>query len=302
MHVVLYHPARLPVDGYGGTERVVVWLARGLAEMGHRVSLIAAPGSVVPEATLIPCDPAVSGRSGGPDLMPYLPSNVDVVHSHAPLRRPPTGIPYLWTLHGNLRHGRQPLPHAVAVSRDHARRHGISRWVHNGLDPAEYRFESRKERSDLFLGRMHSVKGWQWAVRGARRARRRIIMAGGWRPIFRPGVRWAGRVGGARKVELLARAACLWMPVQWEEPFGLTAIEAMVSGTPVLATPRGALPEIVAAGSGALAPTLDELVALRPSLDRLDPAEIRDNVLQRFTHRTMASRYLELYKAVRSEK
>ncbi len=129
------------------------------------------------------------------------------------------------------------------------------------------------------LSRLHTVKGWQWAVRGARRSGRSIKVAGGWRPSIRRGVRYLGKVGGARKADLLADARCLWVPAQWDEPFGLTTIEAMVSGTPVLGTNRGALAEVVTPESGALGNTLDDLVRMSPSLDALDPEQIRASVL-----------------------
>src|SRR5690606_18468731 len=99
------------------------------------------------------------------------------------------------------------------------------------------------------------------------------VIAGGWRPSLRPGVSYVGRVGGERKARLLAEAAALWMPAQWDEPFGLTTIEAMVSGTPVLATSRGALPEIITPDSGRMADSLDQMVALRPALDSLAPEQ-----------------------------
>ncbi len=296
LHVALYHPARLPVRNYGGTERVVVWLARGLAELGHKVSLIAAPGSDVPEATVVPIDAKLSATPGGPNLTRWLPRGVDVLHSHVPLTSPPHGLPFLWTFHGNGRPGREFPATTVALSADHAQRHGIERWVYNGLDPADYRFLAVKKDFDLFLGRLHSVKGWRWAVAGAHQANRNLVVAGGWRPSLRAGLRFAGEVGGAEKIALLAESACLWMPALWDEPFGLTSIEAMVSGTPVLGTRRGALPEIITPSSGALGDTLDELVALRPGLDALDPEAVRARVLDAFTHRTMATGYERLYR------
>jgi len=103
-------------------------------------------------------------------------------------------------------------------------------------------------------------------------------------------------VGGERKAELLAGAACLWAPARWDEPFGLTTIEAMVSGTPVLGTRRGALPEIVTPACGLLGETLDELIEMRPKLAALDPEAIRARVLEKFTHVVMAERYVELYR------
>lgn len=296
LHVALYHPARLPVARYGGTERVVVWLARGLAELGHRVTLIAGAGSDVPEATLVPIDPRRAEEPGGPDLTRDLPAGVDILHAHVPLHRPPRDVPFVWTYHGVAAPDRRFPASTIALSADHARRHGIARWVHNGLDPAEYRFQTTKRDADLFLGRLHSIKGWRWAVDGARATGRRLIVAGGWRPSLRPGLRFVGRVGGERKAALLADAACLWMPAQWDEPFGLTTIEAMVSGTPVLGTRRGALPEIVTPASGALGDTLEELIARRPSLAALDPEAIRARVLETFTHRVMAERYVAAYR------
>ncbi|MGH7524048.1 MAG: glycosyltransferase [Gemmatimonadales bacterium] len=298
LHVVLYHPAVLPVDRYGGTERVVVWLARGLAELGHRVTVMCAPGSRVPEAQVIPIS-VPHAKRGGPDLTSLLPRGVDLIHAHFPLPRPPAGVPFLWTYHANgAMEGKGFPPGAVALSADHARRHGLANWVHNGLDPADYRFAPRKDDFDLFLGRLHSVKGWHLAVAGARRTGRSLVVAGGWRPTVRRDLRFVGEVGGERKVGLLASAACLWMPAQWDEPFGLTTIEAMVSGTPVLGSSRGALPEIITPECGAMGDTLDELVALRPLLTQLDPEAIRARVITHFTHLVMAQTYINLYRAI----
>jgi len=295
MHVALLFHGVLPIKGYGGTERVVVWLARGLAELGHRVTLIAGRGSKVPEATLIPVEPRKAERADF-DVRPLLPSGVDVLHAHRTLA--PTEVPTLWTLHGNARAGTELAPNLVCLSADHARRHGTHAFVYNGLDPADYRFEPAKRGYDLFLGRLHGVKGWRWAVDGARRAGRSLVVAGGWRPTLRPGLAFKGEVSGDEKLELLAGAACLWMPAQWDEPFGLTLIEALTSGTPVLGTRRGSLPEIVIPEVGALGDSLDELVALRPRLDAIDPAACRDRVARHFSHRAMAEAYLRMYQGL----
>lgn len=294
LHVALYHPSVLPVRTYGGTERVVVWLARGLAELGHRVTVLALEGTRLPEASVVAVPAEEAFREGGAHLTPWLPRGVDVLHAHVPLSEPPA-VPFVWTFHGTGKPGRVFPPSTIALSADHARRHGIERWVHNGLDPAEYRFRTGTPRHDLFLGRLHSVKGWQWAVRGARASSTRLVVAGGWRPSLRPGLRFVGTVDGERKAQLLAESACLWMPAQWDEPFGLTTIEAMVSGVPVLGTHRGALPEVITEASGRMGDTLEELIALRPELDRLDPGAVRENVLQRFTHVQMAAAYLKVY-------
>ncbi|HEX9895360.1 MAG TPA: glycosyltransferase [Gemmatimonadales bacterium] len=295
MKIALMYHARLPVKGYGGTERVVVWLGRGLAELGHEVTLLAAPGSKVPWARHVAINARRAARPDF-DVRPHLPAGLDLVHAHQEIADP--GIPWVWTLHGNSRTPRTFSPNVIGLSADHARRQGLSRWVYNGLDPAEFEFRRTKGDYDLFLGRLHSVKGWQWAVEGARQSQRRLLVAGGWRPVVSRWVRFVGSVDGRGKVEALAGARLLWSPVQWDEPFGLTSIEALASGTPVLGTRRGALPEIVTPDVGALGDTLDQLLALIPTVLRCDPEVCRARVEQVFHYRVMAEAYLDVYRSV----
>ena len=294
MHVALYFHGRLPVTGYGGTQRVIVWLARGLAQLGHQVTLLAPPGSRVPEATLVAVDPRLI-QSGDADIAQFLPPSADILHSHTPLVKPSLA-PNVFTLHGNRRERTAP-PNTIFLSADHARRHGGSAFVYNGIDPSEYAVRSPKMGYDLFLGRLHSSKGYRWAIEGAKRAGRQLVVAGGWRPSFRRSLRFIGSVQGQRKAELLAGAECLWMPALWDEPFGLTLVEAMMSGTPVLGTRRGALPEIVSHDVGRLGDTLDELVELRGSLGQCDPYACRSRAERWFSHTRMAQEYLRMYEA-----
>lgn len=294
MHIALYTHSLLPARGYGGTQRVVVWLARGLAELGHQVTLLAPAGSRVPEARLIELDSGEIHRPGF-DLTRLLPDTVDVLHAHAPLATGPRH-PHVFTLHGNLRGERTAPGNTIFVSDNHARRHGGRAFVYNGVDPSDFVFRSAKGGYDLFLGRLHSIKGYRWAIEGAKRAGKRLVVAGGWRFSLRRGLRFVGSVDGQRKADLLASADCLWMPALWDEPFGLTLVEAMMSGTPVLGTRRGALPEIVSPEVGALGDTLDELVQLRGSMHRIDPQACRTRAEQRFSHTSMAREYVRMYQ------
>lgn len=296
MHVVVASHYPLPVTGYGGTERVVVALVRGLAALGHRVTLLAAPGTRVPEAAVIEVPPAQLTRPTA-DLAALMPRGSDILHAHFPVRRP-LAHPFVQTLHGNLDVGEPVPPNTIFLSRDHARRHGREAFVYNGLDPADYVFRAAKADYDLFLGRLHSAKGYRWAIAGARRTRRRLLVAGGWRPTLRSSVRFVGQVAGERKAELLAGARCLWMPALWDEPFGLTSIEALLSGTPVLATRRGALPEVITPEVGALCDTLDEMIAAAETIDTRDAAACRARAERYFTHRAMAEEYLRMYRAL----
>lgn len=294
MHIALYTYSLLPVRGYGGGQRVIVWLVRGLAELGHRVTLLALPGSRVPEATVLPLDPGQTRRPDF-DITGLLPDSIDLLHAHGLLTTTPR-VPHVFTLHGNLRAGRTAPPNTIFLSADHARRHGGTAFVYNGVDPSEYVFRAKKDGYDLFLGRLHSVKGYRWAIEGSKRAGRRLIVAGGWRPSLRRGLRFVGTVDGERKANLLAGAECLWMPALWDEPFGLTLVEAMMSGTPILGTQRGALPEIVSAGVGALGDTLEDLVRLRPAVKHLDPSACRTRAELWFSHTAMALEYVRVYR------
>ncbi len=295
MHIGIFSWDILPAPRYGGTQRMVVWLARGLATAGHRVTLIAGHGSRVPEATVISV--AVDAARGPAfDIRPLLPPGLDILVTYAPLRVKPDH-PWLRVLPGNRKPGLKAAPNIIYLSRDHARRHGSETFVYNGLDPAEFQFRRDKDDYDLFLGRLHASKGYRWAVAGAKRLRRRLLLAGGWRPSLSRYVKYVGSVGGTRKAELLAGAGALWMPALWDEPFGITLIEAMVSGTPVLGTRRGSLPEIVSPEVGALGDTLDELVGLRGRLDATAPEACRAHVERHFTHRVMAEGYLRMFRA-----
>src|SRR2546428_670770 len=150
-------------------------------------------------------------------LIAYVPRDVEVVHAHYPIGRPPDGWPFLQTLHGNLRAGEQRAPNTVFLSRDHARRHGATCFVYNGLDPAGFQFQQQKEDYDLFIGRLHSAKGYRWAIEAAKRTGQRLVIAGSWRPSLRRKIRYVGTVDSDRKRALLAGARCLWMPALWDE-------------------------------------------------------------------------------------
>jgi len=206
MHIVQLVNERVPVSKYGGTERVVVWLTRALVQMGHRVTLIAPEGSTLPGATVVTL-PHRDLQRPDLDVSRLLPAGTDIVHAHRQM--PDTlPVPLVWTLHGNYPPGTVLPPNTIYLSANHARRFGSTRFVYNGLDPSEYRFQAQKGDYDLFLGRLHSVKGYRWAIAGARQAGRRLVLAGGWRPSLRRGISFVGSVGGARKAELLAGDHC----------------------------------------------------------------------------------------------
>lgn len=296
MHIAVASHLRLPVKGYGGTERIVVALVRGLAALGHRVTLIAATGTKLPEASVVEVPPKTL-RDPKLDLTPYFPADADVLHAHFPVRQLLAGgMPFLQTLYGNLKQDEAVPPHAVFLSRNHATRSGREHFVYAGLDPQDFLFRDRKDDYDFFLGRLHSAKGYHWAIEGAKRTGRRLILAGGWRPSFTGRIKYVGEVDGKEKAQLLAGARCLWMPALWDEPFGLTTIEGLFSGTPVLGTKRGALPEVLTAEVGALCDTLEEMIEASRTVHTRDSRACRAHAERWFTHVVMAEEYVRFYK------
>lgn len=299
MHVVVASHQPLPAKGYGGPQRVVAALVHGLAALGHRVTLLAPPGTRLPTTKVVEVPPRKFGDAVG--LAPHVPSDADIVHAHFPLKRGPGSIPFVQTIHRNLKPGSQPYPNAIFLSRDHARRHGSETFVYNGLNPAEYvfrRFPKRSTQYDLFLGKLHSAKGYHWAVEAAKHTGHRLIVAGGWRPSFTGSIKYVGEVDGATKAALLARARCLWNPAEWDEPFGLVTIEALLSGTPVLGTRRGALPELITPEAGALCDTMDDMIAAAATIHTRDPGACRARAERGFTDLVMADAYVRMYRAV----
>jgi hypothetical protein len=290
MKVALVHEAMFPVWAYGGTERVVWWLAKGLAERGVRVVLVGRPGSSCPFAET----PTVDFSRGVEEQIPGL----DLVHHFVTPPKQPAA-PYLVTIGGNGQAGETYLPNTAFVSRNHAERHGAQCFVYNGIDPDDYQYGDRKQSSLLFLAKASwKVKNVRGAIRLARQVKRPIDIVGGDRFLFRRwrGAHWRGMLGGREKAEIIARSSALLFPVLWDEPFGLAVVEAMVSGTPVLATPFGSLPELIAPQVGAICHSLQEFTEALSDIGRFRPEACREWAIENFSYGRMADRYLELYR------
>jgi hypothetical protein len=292
LKVALIHDAKFPVAAYGGTERVVWWLSKGLSEKGIEVTLVCRPGSFSPYAKILPHDFST----------PFTRlDNVDILHY---FYNPPGTIstPYLATIGGNGKRGEPFAVNSVFVSQNHAGRHGASAFVYNGIDPDDYEFRNVKEASLLFLAkaawRVKNVKG---AVRIARRSELPLHVIGGKRwPRRWRGVIWEGMLGGKKKAELVAKSRGLLFPVLWHEPFGLAVVEAMVSGTPVLASPFGSLPELITPETGRICKSEPEFVAAVSELASFSPERCRDRVLAAFHYRVMTASYLATYEKILS--
>ncbi|HTM22485.1 MAG TPA: glycosyltransferase family 4 protein [Kofleriaceae bacterium] len=275
----------VPPSLYGGTERVVSWLAEELVELGHDVTLFASGQSRTRAHLVEVIDRPLRLHLDGRLLDPYAmhvamaqqvrsrAGEFDVVHSHidylgfSAFRDSPT--PMLTTLHGRLDiegldmiHGCHAMP---VVSISDAQRAALpdARWigtVYHGLPIDDYQFGCGSGDYLVFLGRFSREKRPEVAIEVARRAGVKLVIAAkvdeGDREFYddviapmirraRSCVEYIGEVDDREKVELLRNARALLFPVLWPEPFGLAMIEALACGTPVIARRCGSIPEVI---------------------------------------------------------
>lgn len=302
MHILIVHKEAIPVQKYGGTERVIWYLGQELVKMGHRVSYLVKCGSYCPFADVLYLD---ENRK----ISEQIPESVDIVH----FSDPPNGElnkPYIRTVHGNG-NSREALDiNSVFVSRDHARRHGSDSFVYNGLNWDDYGDPAltNPRRYFHFLGnaawRLKNVKGAVQTVAQTRGEKlhvlggHRLNFNMGFRFTLNPRVRFHGMVGGERKNGLLRGSKGLVFPVRWHEPFGIAIIESLYFGCPVFGTPYGSLPELVTKETGFLSGSLSELSAALRNSDCFSRATCHQYAREQFNARKMAEAYLEKYEKV----
>jgi glycosyltransferase involved in cell wall biosynthesis len=306
MHIALYHDAIIPPGKYGGTERIVFWLAQALLELGHQVTLVARPGSHVDGADLIEIGSDHHQEINGTSLWERkLSASVDVIHLQATPHQPPKK-PYLVTIHGNGQPGETFLPNTVFLSRKHAENHGASVFVHNGINPHDYPCDPVRDDFLVFLAKASwKVKNLAGAIELARAAKLPLYVMGSreWPmrlqrklPAFR-GIHYLGMVDDEEKKRYLRKARALLFPVRWHEPFGIAMTEALASGCPVFGTPYGSLPELITSDVGYLSQNaIDLLNAIREKSFR--PEDCRARVFRGLTHLDMARSYVALYEKI----
>lgn len=183
--------------------------------------------------------------------------------------------------------------------------------VYNGIDCDRFDFNPHPQDYFVFLGRFSPEKGPVQAIECARRAGVPLVMAGKVDAVDREyfelevqplidgtQVRFIGEVDHEEKNALLREARAILVPINWEEPFGLVMVEAMATGTPVIANRRGSVPELVSSESGFIVDTPDQMVDAIRQVDRIDRQGCRDYVCRRFGRRAMAEGYVAAYEQV----
>jgi glycosyltransferase involved in cell wall biosynthesis len=326
---------RVPPLGYGGTERVVSYLTEELVAMGHDVTLFAS-GDSSTSAELVACAPhslRLAARPLDPTAMHLLQAEealhrgdeFDLIHNHIDHLFYPSArrcdLPVLTTLHGRLDlewlgwvYREYHEQRVISISRAQREPLPWLRWagtVHHGLPRDLYEFQPGGGGYLAFMGRVSPEKRVDRAIEIAVRSGRPLRIAAKIdpadavyfrdcvRPLFdHPLVEYVGELGDEEKQELLGGAAALLFPIDWPEPFGLTMIEALACGTPVIAWRHGSVPEVLEHGvTGFLCDDVASAVRAVNSLAKLDRADCRRAFEERFTAERMAADYLKLYAA-----
>jgi glycosyltransferase involved in cell wall biosynthesis len=322
---------RTPPRGYGPWELVTSILTEALVARGIDVTLFATLDSqtagtlagVVPRAYSE--DPSIDAKVWEALHIAHVferAGEFDLIHNQAdfmPLAFSRlVSTPVVTTIHGFSSPRILPvyeryndIGHYVSISEaDRAPSLEYAATIHHGIDPAQFPFDVDGSDDLLFFGRIHPDKGAGEAVRAAAATGRRLVMCGliqdegyharevapfidGERVIYR------GVIGGAERLAALGQARGLLHLIGFDEPFGLSVIEAMACGTPVIAYRRGSMPELIEHGvTGFLVDSFDEAVAAIDRLGEIDRAACRRAVQERFTVDRMADAYLALYRRI----
>jgi len=316
---------RLPPVNYGPWEQIASTLTEGFVARGHEVTLFATANSVT-SARLhgsAPAgyeeDDAIDAKVAGAlhiaaaferaDEFDVLANHFDFLPlSYSRL----VSTPMVTTIHGFSSEQIVPVyrayndvGHYVAISESD--RHPDLRYaatIHHGIDISQFTFVPEPGQYLLFLGRIHPNKGTHLAIEVAKRARLPLIIAGiiqdetYFREAVQPhvdgvDVSYVGPVGPVERDKLLGGARALLHLISFAEPFGLSVVESLATGTPVIATPLGSMPELLRNGSaGSSSRTLrrrcrrwgDSKNSTDASADTRPPAACRRSNGREITH------------------
>lgn len=327
----------VPPKKYGGTERVVSALTEELVRRGHEVTLFASGDSKTSAKLVSVYQKSIRDARlkdiYGPNYWTMLniglayekAGEFDIIHDHnghlslATANISPT--PVVMTLHGSFdsinrvfytRMGRRV--NFVSISKSQAKPAPNLNWVgnvYNGLKMDNFPFSEEHEDYLLFVGRLSMEKGAHIAIEVAQAMDKPLLMAAKLdfldmnyfqeyiSPYLSGSVRWVGEVDEEERNRLMSKAKCVLHPVTWPEPFGLTMIESMACGTPVIAFRRGSISEVIKDGvSGFVVEDSEEMVEMVDKVDEIDRKGCRQYALSHFSNVNMVDGYEEIYKKI----
>ncbi len=333
MRIALISPIawRTPPKQYGPWEQVVALLADGLTARGHYVTLFATGDSCTTACLRAVCPgPYEEDKSLDPKVWECMhiaeafehADDFDIIHNHfdfLPLSY--SGLvstPVVTTIHGFSSPAIMPAYERyngktayVSISNaDRSERLDYTATVYHGIDLEQFTFQPETGNYLLFFGRMHPDKGAAEAVAIARAAGMPLVLAG---PVqdksyfasqVEPhvdgrAVRYMGTVGPEERNRLLGGAYALLHPIAFAEPFGLSVVEAMACGAPVVAFANGSMPELIRDGeTGFIVDSVDEAVSALGRVPEISRARCRREVETRFSAGRMIEDYITVYQQV----
>ncbi len=333
MHIAMLSPIawRTPPRHYGPWENVASLITEGLVSRGHDVTLFATGDSRTSGTLHAVCSRGYEeDRSIIPKVWECLhiselfehADGYDVIHNHfdyLPLTY--TGLtttPVVTTIHGFSSPGILPVykkyngkTFYVSISdADRSPDLDYIKTIHHGIDIKQFTFQRAPDDYLLFFGRIHHDKGVREAIEIAEACHEKLILAGIIQDqayfdrhvaprIDSDRVMYIGSVGPTERSELLGKACALLHPIRFDEPFGLSVIEAMACGTPVIAFNRGSMPELIKTGeTGFLVDTVDEAVRAVARMKEIDRATCRRHVERHFTVERMIKEYIQVYELI----
>jgi glycosyltransferase involved in cell wall biosynthesis len=336
MRVAMLAPIawRTPPRHYGPWELVTSLLTESLLTRGVDVTLFATLDSITSGRLegVVPApyndDPSIDAKVWEFRHLAHLfeqAGEFDIIHNQADFPAHAfanlTSTPIVTTIHGFSSERILPMyvpyqdrVHFVAISE--ADRHPALRYaamIHHGVPVDRFPFDAQGSDELLFFGRIHPDKGVVEAIAAARSSGRVLNIYGLIQDeayhaasvapqIDGQQVRYHGTASGTQRLHALGRARALLHLINFDEPFGLSVIEAMACGTPVVAMRRGSMPELVEHGvNGFLVDTIEEAVAAIDKVKTLDRARVRQTVVERFSIERMTDQYLQLYARIRSQ-
>ena len=322
---------RTPPRHYGPWESVVSLLTEQLVKMGLKVTLFATGDSQTSGQLVAVCPrPYSEDPSVNPKVAECLhisevferSADFDLVHNHfdfLPLTY--SGLietPMLTTIHGFSSPSIIPVfkkyndrSHYVAISEaDKSPELDYLATIHHGIDITQFPFFKGGGKYLLFFGRIHPEKGVYEAIQVAQRVGMKLMIAGiiqdqaYFEKLVEPyidgtTVEYLGAIGPDRRAEVLGQALALLHLISFDEPFGLSLVESLACGTPVIAFGRGSMPEIIRHGeTGYIVEDIKQAVEAVAAVRSIDRSACRDDAEQRFSDTRMAQDYVRAYQEI----
>jgi glycosyltransferase involved in cell wall biosynthesis len=320
---------RTPPRHYGPWELVTSLLTEALVAKGVDVTLFATQDSITSGtlAGVVPAsyeeDPSIDAKVWEYRHLAHVFSRAaefDLIHNQADFPAHAfaalVDTPMVTTIHGFSSDRILPMykpfedrVHYVAIS--DADRHPSLRYaatIHHGIRLDEFPFDAAGSEDLLFFGRMHPDKGAAEAIAVAQATNRRLNLYGiiqdqGYfdravKPHLNDRIVYHGPVGGEARLKALGQARALLHLINFDEPFGLSVVEAMACGTPVIAIPRGSMPELITPDTGMLVGSTQEAIAAVDRVTQIDRAACRQRVEHHFSVEAMADKYIALYEQI----